>query len=84
MDSTGRPLDILVNNAAIATSDATVEKATPEQFDREFADQCPGAILHHPRALPLLRDGGRIINISSGRHMVRDASDRVLDDQGRA
>jgi 3-oxoacyl-[acyl-carrier protein] reductase len=63
---TGRPLDILVNNAAIATFDATIEKATPEQFDREFAINVRAPFFITQRALPLLRDGGRIINISSG------------------
>jgi NAD(P)-dependent dehydrogenase (short-subunit alcohol dehydrogenase family) len=62
----GRPLDILVNNAAIATFDATIEKATPEQFDREFAINVRAPFFIAQRALPLLRDGGRIINISSG------------------
>jgi 3-oxoacyl-[acyl-carrier protein] reductase len=62
----GRPLDILVNNAAIATFTATVEKATREQFDREFAVNVPAPFFIIQRALPLLRDGGRIINISSG------------------
>jgi len=62
----GRPLDILVNNAAIATFDATIDKATPEQFDREFAINVRAPFFIIQRALPLLRDGGRIINISSG------------------
>ena len=62
----GRPLDILVNNAAIATFDATVEKATREQFDREFAVNVRAPFFIVQRALPLLRDGGRIVNISSG------------------
>src|SRR5215218_8329786 len=62
----GRPLDILVNNAAISTFDATIDKATPEQFDREFAVNVRAPFFIVQRALPLLRDGGRIINISSG------------------
>ena len=62
----GRPLDILVNNAAIATYDGTIDKATPEQFDREFAINVRAPFFIAQRALPLLRDGGRIINISSG------------------
>jgi 3-oxoacyl-[acyl-carrier protein] reductase len=62
----GRPLDILVNNAAISTYDATIDKATPEQFDREFAINVKAPFFITQRALPLLRDGGRIINISSG------------------
>jgi 3-oxoacyl-[acyl-carrier protein] reductase len=62
----GRPLDILVNNAAISTYDATIDDATPEQFDREFAINVRAPFFITQRALPLLRDGGRIINISSG------------------
>jgi NAD(P)-dependent dehydrogenase (short-subunit alcohol dehydrogenase family) len=62
----GRPLDILVNNAATSSFDATVDKATPEQFDREFAINVRAPFFIVQRALPLMRDGGRIINISSG------------------
>jgi 3-oxoacyl-[acyl-carrier protein] reductase len=62
----GRPLDILVNNAAIVTYEATIDAATPEQFDREFAINVRAPFFITQRALPLLRDGGRIINISSG------------------
>jgi 3-oxoacyl-[acyl-carrier protein] reductase len=62
----GRPLDILVNNAAIATFDATIDKATPEQFEREFAINVRAPFFITQRAVPLLPDGGRIINISSG------------------
>jgi 3-oxoacyl-[acyl-carrier protein] reductase len=62
----GRPLDILVNNAAIATYEATIDDATPEQFEREFAINVRAPFFITQRALPLLRDGGRIINISSG------------------
>ncbi|MGA5463814.1 SDR family NAD(P)-dependent oxidoreductase [Mycobacterium sp. NPDC050041] len=62
----GRSLDILVNNAAIATADATIDKATPEQFEREFAINVRAPFFITQRALPLLRDGGRIINVSSG------------------
>ena len=62
----GRPLDILVNNAAISTSEATIEAATREQFDREFAINVRAPFFITQRALPLIRDGGHIINISSG------------------
>lgn len=62
----GRPLDILVNNAAISTSEATIEAATPEQFDREFAINVRAPFFITQRALPLIPDGGHIINISSG------------------
>jgi NAD(P)-dependent dehydrogenase (short-subunit alcohol dehydrogenase family) len=33
----GRPLDILMNNAAIASAGGTFDTATPELLDREFA-----------------------------------------------
>jgi 3-oxoacyl-[acyl-carrier protein] reductase len=62
----GRPLDILVNNAAIVTYEGTIDGATPEQFDREFAINVRAPFFITQRALPLLRDGGRIINITSG------------------
>jgi 3-oxoacyl-[acyl-carrier protein] reductase len=62
----GRPLDILVNNAAIVTYEATIDATTPEQFEREFAINVRAPFFITQRALTLLRDGGRIINISSG------------------
>lgn len=62
----GRPLDILVNNAAIAMYEGTIEGATQDLFQREFAINVRAPFFITQRALPLLRDGGRIINISSG------------------
>jgi 3-oxoacyl-[acyl-carrier protein] reductase len=62
----GRPLDILVNNAAIATYEGNIDQTTPELFEREFAVNVRAPFFITQRALPLLRDGGRIINISSG------------------
>ncbi|GAB3960074.1 SDR family oxidoreductase [Actinoallomurus acanthiterrae] len=58
-------LDILVNNAAIATS-SDFENTTPEEFDRIFAVNARAPFFIIQRALPRLRDGGRIVNISSG------------------
>ena len=62
---TGRPLDILVNNAAVAPQ-ITVHQTTPEEFDRIFAINVRAPFFIIQRALPLMPDGGRIINISSG------------------
>jgi 3-oxoacyl-[acyl-carrier protein] reductase len=60
----GRSLDILVNNAGIL--DATpVEQVTPAAFDHSFAVNVRAPFFVVQRALQLLRDGGRIINISS-------------------
>lgn len=66
-----RPLDILVNNAAalpIGQLDATttdIEGTTPEQFDHLFAVNVRAPYFIIQRALPLLRDGGRIITLST-------------------
>jgi 3-oxoacyl-[acyl-carrier protein] reductase len=62
---TGRPLDVLVNNAAVAPQIA-LDQTTPEEFDRIFAINVRAPFFIIQRALPLMPDGGRIINISSG------------------
>ncbi len=62
----GRPLDILVNNAAIIVYSATVDRATPADFDRIFAVNVRAPLFIAQRALGVMPDGGRIINISSG------------------
>jgi 3-oxoacyl-[acyl-carrier protein] reductase len=61
----GQRLDILVNNAAVTTQQGSIEQATPELFDRLFAVNVRAPFFIIQRALPLMRDGGRIINISS-------------------
>jgi 3-oxoacyl-[acyl-carrier protein] reductase len=58
-------LDILVNNAAIGAS-SDLEHTTLEEFNQIFAVNVRSPFFIVQRALPLLRDGGRIINISSG------------------
>ncbi|GAA1589399.1 SDR family oxidoreductase [Actinomadura kijaniata] len=60
----GRPLDILVNNAAAAPT-GPIETDTPEAFDRLFAVNVRAPYFLIQRALPVLRDGGRIITLSS-------------------
>ena len=60
----GRPLDILVNNAA-AVPGGPIETDTPEQFDHLFAVNVKAPYFLIQRALPLLRDGGRIITLTS-------------------
>ena len=61
----GRPLDILVNNAGGALGTGSIEETTPGEFDRLVALNVRAPFFIIQRALPLLRDGGRIINISS-------------------
>ncbi|MFI6520400.1 SDR family oxidoreductase [Spirillospora sp. NPDC050679] len=60
----GRPLDILVNNAAAAPA-GPLGATTPTEFDRLFAVNVRAPYFIIQRASPLLRDGGRIITISS-------------------
>lgn len=60
----GRPLDIVVNNAA-APPAGPMGVTTREDFDRLFAVNVRAPYFVIERALPLLRDGGRIITISS-------------------
>lgn len=57
-------LDILVNNAAI-NPHAPIRDITPELFDRAMTVNAKFPLLAMRRAEPLLRDGARIINIST-------------------
>ncbi len=56
--------DILVNNAGIGR-DGTVEATPEEVFDELMAVNVKGAFFVAQRAISRLRDGGRIINLSS-------------------
>ncbi|MFD7732496.1 SDR family oxidoreductase [Kitasatospora phosalacinea] len=58
-------IDILVNNAGIGRS-AALADLTEEDFDEVFAVNVRAPFFLVQQALPRLRDGGRIINISSG------------------
>jgi 3-oxoacyl-[acyl-carrier protein] reductase len=57
--------DILVNNAGVAP-DSPVETATEAVYDEVFALNVKVPFFVSQKALPRLRDGGRIINVSSG------------------
>jgi 3-oxoacyl-[acyl-carrier protein] reductase len=57
-------LDILVNNAAV-TAPALLADITPELFDQAMTVNAKFPLLTMQRAAPLLRDGGRIVNIST-------------------
>jgi len=61
-----KPLDILVNNAAIMIYEASVENASVEAFDRLFAVNARAPLFITQRALRDMPSGGRIINVSSG------------------
>ncbi|MFJ2465397.1 SDR family NAD(P)-dependent oxidoreductase [Pseudomonas sp. NPDC087615] len=57
--------DFLINNAGIGVH-ALFTETTPEQFDRLMNIQLKGPFFLTQQLLPLINDGGRIINISSG------------------
>jgi NAD(P)-dependent dehydrogenase (short-subunit alcohol dehydrogenase family) len=59
-----RRFDILVNNAGIAAR-GPVATATEADFDRVFATNVKGPFFTTQHAIPRLRDGGRVINLSS-------------------
>lgn len=56
--------DILVNNAA-ASGSARIDEVTPELFDRLFSVNTRTPVFLVQQGLKRMRDGGRIINISS-------------------
>ncbi|MEV0381109.1 SDR family oxidoreductase [Nonomuraea sp. NPDC050643] len=64
-----RPLDILVNNAACGNQDTvragSVDRLTAGQFDEVFAINVKAPLFLVQETLPLMSDGGRIVNISS-------------------
>ncbi len=57
--------DFLINNAGIGAN-ATIEQMTEDIFDRLFNVHFKGVYFLTQKALPLMNDNGRVINISSG------------------
>jgi NAD(P)-dependent dehydrogenase (short-subunit alcohol dehydrogenase family) len=57
--------DFLVNNAGIG-SDSLFVETTEAEFDRVFNINFKGVFFLTQKLLPLLKDGGRIVNLSSG------------------
>ncbi|MFS0556654.1 SDR family oxidoreductase [Brevibacillus sp. 179-C9.3 HS] len=71
----GNRFDILVNNAGIGQI-LTLEEATEESFDEVMNINVKAPLFVTQQALPRLKDGGRIINISS--FVTRAASPSVF------
>lgn len=61
----GAELDILVNNAGV-TPRGHMEETTPQIFDEAFAINVRAPFFLTQGGIKRLRDGGRIINVSSG------------------
>jgi NAD(P)-dependent dehydrogenase (short-subunit alcohol dehydrogenase family) len=62
-------VDIVVANAAFVES-AVLKDATPEHFDKTFDVNARGTFFTVQKALPLLRDGGSVVLVSSGAHAL--------------
>jgi NAD(P)-dependent dehydrogenase (short-subunit alcohol dehydrogenase family) len=60
-----RQLDFLVNNAGTSLH-ASIAETTAEQLDEVYTVHFKAPYLLTQRLLPLIADGGRIINVSSG------------------
>jgi len=58
--------DYLVNNAGVGSDHATVAETTEAQFDLMFDVHLKGTFFLTQKLLPLIKDGGRILNTSSG------------------
>lgn len=58
-------LDYLVNNAGISHHNS-IEKTTEEELDELYAVHFKGVFFLTQKLLPLINDGGRIVNISTG------------------
>src|SRR6202451_1087099 len=59
--------DFLVNNAANNHRNMPFEKATEEEFDSVLSVHFKGVFFLTQKLLPLIKDGGRIVNISTAR-----------------
>lgn len=55
-----------MNNAAYIDYNDNIDDATPEQFDQVIGVNLRAPVFVTQRALPLMPDGGRIVNVSSG------------------
>lgn len=58
-------IDFLVNNAGIGLA-APIEQSTEAMFDQLMAVHLKGVFFLTQALLPLIADGGRIVNLSSG------------------
>jgi len=73
-------VDILVNNAAVASGLTRIEERIPEDWDRSMAVNAKGPFLGTRALLPLFRaqGGGAIVNVSSvagiGQAQIMDAA----------
>jgi NAD(P)-dependent dehydrogenase (short-subunit alcohol dehydrogenase family) len=61
-------IHVIVANAGIVERKLT-QNATPEHFDKQFNINARGAFFTVQKALPLMKEGGSIVLVSSGMHL---------------
>jgi NAD(P)-dependent dehydrogenase (short-subunit alcohol dehydrogenase family) len=61
-------VDIVVASAGFVEHQ-TIDTATPEHFDKTFNINARGVFFTVQKALPLMKDGGSIVLVSSGLHL---------------
>jgi NAD(P)-dependent dehydrogenase (short-subunit alcohol dehydrogenase family) len=69
--------DFLVNNAGNNHRNMPFEKATEEEFDSVLSVHLKGVFFLTQKLLPLIKDGGRIVNISTARTRTASAGGAV-------
>ena len=62
--------DFLVNNAGNNHGNMAFEKATEEELDSLFRVHFKGVFFLSQKLLPLINDGGKIVNVSTGRTRI--------------
>lgn len=72
----GQPLDVIIANAGVM---ACPQGRTADGFETQFGTNHLGHFVFINRVAPLLRQGGRIVNVSSAGHRFADVD---LDDPG--
>lgn len=65
-DAEAEGLDILLNNAGVSGSRVPLGEVPAAEYDRVFAVNARAPFLLTQEALDRLRDGGRIVNVSTG------------------
>src|SRR6202167_4044309 len=69
--------DFLVNNAGNNHHNMPFEKATEEEFDSVLSVHFKGVFFLTQKLLPLINDGGRIVNISTARRRTASTGGAV-------
>lgn len=72
----GRPFDLIITNAGVM---ATPQGRTAEGFETQFGTNHLGHFVLVNQIAPLLREGGRLVTLSSAGHRLADVD---LDDPG--